>query len=258
MPVGGSVTAPTESRDQASPTAWDRLFRVSSLQFSAITRATPLSTLGHIVNVTISLFAFQASVPWDLLAIWAAGSYAVAAYVFFRWATRSRRARRTEVSRSATRKAIIYGAALAAPWGVLGCWLLGALPQQQELILIALCVGMSASGSVLLSATYPAALTYMACILAPVAIKCFLVLQGREYVLLGALTLSYAVFLLNCINSLRPSVCREAARCRRLGQKPGRSRKRPARDRACGVARRADRIAQSAGVPQSLAGTERA
>ena len=90
---------------------------------------------------------------------------------------------------------------LAAPWGVLGAWLLGQLPQQQELILIALCVGMSASGSVLLSTIYPAAITYMACILAPVAIKCFFLLAGREYLLLGALTLCYAMFLLNCIST---------------------------------------------------------
>jgi diguanylate cyclase (GGDEF)-like protein len=41
----------------------------------------------------------------------------------------------------------------------------------------------------------------MACILVPVAIRCFGLIQGREYLLLGALTLSFMVFLLNCINS---------------------------------------------------------
>ena len=52
----------------------------------------------------------------------------------------------------------------------------------------------------MLSAVYPAAVTYMACILVPVAAKCIL-LQGNEYLLLGALALSYALFLLNCIDN---------------------------------------------------------
>ena len=199
------ITAP-ETQASMMLRAWSRLFRNSNFQFAAVVRATPLSMLGHMVNVTISLIAFQSSVPWAPLALWAGPSYAVAAWVFCRWATRARRKKRADASRSApsahaTRKAIIFGVILAAPWGVLGLWLLGQLPQQQELILIALCLGMSASGSVLLSATYPAAIAYMACILIPVAIKCFLLLEGREYLLLGALTVSYAVFLLNCINS---------------------------------------------------------
>jgi diguanylate cyclase (GGDEF)-like protein len=41
----------------------------------------------------------------------------------------------------------------------------------------------------------------MACILAPVAIKCFFLMGGEEYLLLGVLTLSYAMFLLNCIST---------------------------------------------------------
>jgi diguanylate cyclase (GGDEF)-like protein len=184
--------------------AWSRLLNKSSFQFAAIDRATPLSMLGHVINVTISLIAFHVSVPFAPLAIWAAASYAVAAWVLFRAIRRARRKARADASQPArtpsARKAVIFGALLAAPWGLLGLWLLGQLPQQQELILIALCVGMSASGSVLLSAVYPAAVTYMACILVPVAVKCLL-LDGYEYVLLGALALSYGMFLLNCINS---------------------------------------------------------
>jgi diguanylate cyclase (GGDEF)-like protein len=205
--IGRKVTTPqTQALHSMMLTVWNRLFRNSNFQLAAVVRATPLSMLGHIVNVTIALIAFQSSVPWGPLALWAGASYAVAAWVFCRWATRARRKRRADASSSApsalaTRKAIIFGAVLAAPWGLLGLWLLGQLPQQQELILIALCLGMSASGSVLLSATYPAAIAYMASILTPVAIKCFLLLEGHEYLLLGALTVSYAVFLLNCINS---------------------------------------------------------
>src|SRR6185369_15951282 len=159
------------------------------------------------INVTLSVFAFRTSVDSISLSLWAVASYGVGVMVFLRWAIRKRQREQSRqslpVARKfrATRNACLFGVMLAAPWGLLGVWLLGNLPKQQELILIALCVGMSASGSVLLSATYPAALTYAVCILAPVALKCFLILDGHEYFLLGALTLSYLVFLFNCISS---------------------------------------------------------
>ena len=186
------------------PGAWSRLLNTSSFQFATVDRATPLSMFAHVINVTVALIAFNSSVPVVPLALWAAASYAVAGWLVLRAIMRARRKARAGASPSgrmpSTRKAMIFGALLAAPWGVLGFWLLGQLPQQQELILIALCVGMSAGGSVMLSAVYPAAVTYMACILVPVAAKCIL-LQGNEYLLLGALALSYAIFLLNCIDN---------------------------------------------------------
>lgn len=169
---------------------------------ATIARATPMSTFGHVVNVTIAVLAFRGYVDPQPLLLWAATSYGVAGWVLVRWLKRRRRSDAASPSRSRnTRRAELWGAALAAPWGVLGFWLLGELPQQPELILIALCVGMSAGGSVLLSARYPSAVTYMSCILAPVALKCFVVLAGGEYRLLGALAISYGLFLLGCIGS---------------------------------------------------------
>jgi diguanylate cyclase (GGDEF)-like protein len=193
---------PALSERQAKPTASGKM----SFRFSAAGLTTPWSTIGHAVNTTIAFVAFYSSVALAPLALWALASYAVAGFVFYRWARRFDRKRRDLPTLSASgaaarrRRAILFGAMLAAPWGLLAFWLLGGLAEHQEIILIALCVGMSASGSVLLSATYPAALAYMACVLAPVAIRCF-ALGGQSYLLLGALTLSYAVFLLNCINS---------------------------------------------------------
>lgn len=172
-------------------------------RLAAIARATPVSILGHAINVTLAVIAFCRYVDWTLLLLWAAGAYVVGIWVLLRWATRRRRPLRPDSPPRlrGTRRATIFGIVLAAPWGILGFWLLGELPQQPELILIALCVGMSASGSVLLSATYPSAIAYMTCILAPVALKCFVVLGGGEYWLLGALTISYGAFLFNCIGS---------------------------------------------------------
>ena len=172
-----------------------------ALQFAMAARSTPASMAGHIINVTIAVVAFQPSVSGGPLAAWAAASYLVAAYVLYRWTMRSRQhsGARTGSSRS-LRRAMLYAAMLGAPWGVLGIWLLGQVSPQQELILVALCLGMSASGSVLLSAIYPAAITYMACVLAPIAFKCLL-LGEREYLVLGALTVCYALFLVSCIRA---------------------------------------------------------
>jgi diguanylate cyclase (GGDEF)-like protein len=196
--------AKTPAQRSVVPGAWTRLLNTSSFQFAAVDRATPLSMFAHVVNVTVALVAFHSSVRVDALALWGAASYAAAIWLVVRAIFRARRKARTGASRSgrtpSTRKAVVFGALLAAPWGVLGFWLLGELPQQQELILIALCVGMSAGGSVLLSAVYPAAVTYMACVLVPVALKCFL-LAGSEYLLLGTLALCFALFLLNLIDN---------------------------------------------------------
>lgn len=169
----------------------------------AIVRTTPMSILGHTVNVTLAVIAFWGHVAPIALLSWSIASYGVGFWVLLRWLSRRGRA---AMSRDPSplhfnRRALFFGVVLSAPWGVLGFWLLGELPPQSELILIALCVGMSASGSVLLSATYPSAMTYMLCILAPVALKCFFFLGASEYRLLGALTLSYGLFLVNCIAS---------------------------------------------------------
>jgi diguanylate cyclase (GGDEF)-like protein len=197
-------SAKPSARTWTGPGIWSRLRNKSSFQFATVDRATPWSMFAHTLNVTVALVAFHSSVSVVPLALWASASYAVAAWLVLRAINRARRKARTDGMPSgrkpSTRKAMIFGALLAAPWGVLGFWLLGQLPQQQELILIALCVGMSASGSVLLSAVYPAAIAYMACILVPVAAKCIL-LQTNEYLLLGALALSFAIFLVNCVDN---------------------------------------------------------
>ena len=173
---------------------------------AAIANATPLSMAGYIVNVSVAVLAFKSWTPPAELASWAIGAYLLAAWLIYRWAVRSKRSIRLhrakdERSSLAQRKAVLFGVLLALPWGSLGFWLLGSLPHERELILLALVTGMAASGSVLLSAAPLAAVTYMACILTPAALKCFLLIGGTEYDLLGVLAISYAVFLLNCIRS---------------------------------------------------------
>src|SRR5260370_31013091 len=72
---------------------------------------------------------------------------------------------------------------------------LGALAHDEELILVALGVGMAASGTFLLSAVPAAAFSYMSGTLIRTAVKCLVLLYQKGSVLLGILALSYWGFL---------------------------------------------------------------
>jgi PAS domain S-box-containing protein len=89
---------------------------------------------------------------------------------------------------------------------------LGSLPRDQELILVALGVGMAASGTILLSAVPVAALSYMSGALIPAAIKSLLLLQQQRYLFLGVLALSYWWFLA----ALIAKISREIAERKRI------------------------------------------
>jgi PAS domain S-box-containing protein len=81
------------------------------------------------------------------------------------------------------------------PWSAIAVLQLGALAHDEELILVALGVGMAASGTVLLSAMPTAAFVYMSAILLPTAAKCAFLFDERGYLLLGILAMSFWGFL---------------------------------------------------------------
>ena len=176
--------------------AWrlPRAEEISVDQVSAISRATPAALLGVAINATIVALSFWGSVPTLELLSWYFVTCIIGAYAGCRW----RRNRSRELKRVSPRlleRATLLAILLALPWSVLVAFYLGALPHSNELILIALCAGMAASGSVYLAPVFPAALAYMLVILLPATLKCFL-LDAPGYGLLGWLTLSYAGFLL--------------------------------------------------------------
>ncbi|MGJ4930957.1 ATP-binding protein [Bradyrhizobium sp. HKCCYLS2038] len=189
---------------------------------NAIARATPLSIVSSLINTTVVLASFHAVVDWNLLLLWSAFSYGLGLWLLARWFSKQRRAKRTAAEPRRPRKPqslhknIVMGAIMAAPWGILGFWLFGDLPQDQEMVLIALAVGMSAGGSVLLSAAYPAAITYMAVVLGPIVIKCFTI-AGGSYVILGFLALSYAFFLLVNVGTYAKLFAERGEAMNRLG-----------------------------------------
>lgn len=71
----------------------------------------------------------------------------------------------------------------------------GDLAHGEELILVALGVGMAASGTIMLSAIPQAAFSYMSVILIPSAVLCLFFLNQKGYSLLGVLVVSYWCFL---------------------------------------------------------------
>jgi len=162
-------------------------------QLEVIARVTPHSMAAHMLNTTVMAIAVAGSVPGAQLISWCVYSFAIALVVLYRH-VRSR----GRVPRSfprAARRATVYAFLLALPWSVIAILYLGALPHDEEMILVALVVGMAASGTILLSAVPAAAFSYMSGILIPSAIKCLVFLNQSGYVLLGVLALSYWWFL---------------------------------------------------------------
>jgi hypothetical protein len=169
-----------------------QLSRFQSRQLDVVARMTPYAMAGHMLNATILAAAVAGSIPTVQLIIWCSYSYGIALLLLYRNARN--RERVPQSFRRAAHKATVYAFFLALPWASMAVLHLGVLPQGEQLILIALGVGMAASGTILLRAMPAAAFSYMSAILIPTAVKC-LVLNEKAYLLLGALALSYWGFL---------------------------------------------------------------
>jgi PAS domain S-box-containing protein len=162
-------------------------------QLEVIARVTPHAMAGHLLNTTVQAVALAGSIPSAQLIVWCLYSYSIGLLLLYRHVRG-----RGHVPRSferAARRATIYALLLALPWGSMSALYLGALAHDEELILVALGVGMAASGTVLLSALPAAAFAYMSGVLIPAAMKCLLLVNQKGYLLLGVLAVSYWWFL---------------------------------------------------------------
>jgi len=179
----------------AVATAWQlpASTQIGSDQLSALIRASPAALACGLLNATIVTVSFWSAVPHAALLSWLGLTVLTTVGICFRRGQRRPRETGT-LSRRAMRRATLAAAASALPWAILSAIYLGRLPHAAELVLITVCAGMAAGGSVLLAPVYPAALAYVATILVPFTGKC-LFLIGSGYGLLGLLALSYAAFL---------------------------------------------------------------
>lgn len=175
-------------------------------QFDSVARATPAAMVGYAVNTLIAVVALRQVASTPILALWAIIAWAIAAIVLLRLLRPSKRnfsklSSTEEICRKRERRSVIFGVLLAAPWTCLVVLYLGRVPQPSETIVISLAVGMAASGAVLLAPIERAAVAYMSTILLPAIAVCFVGLDIGHYGLLGALAVSFWVFLLALIGT---------------------------------------------------------
>ena len=146
-------------------------------QLDVIARVTPHAMVGHLLNTTILAVALAGSIPDTQLIVWCLYSYVIGLFLLYRHARSRGHVPRN--FRRAARRATIYALLLALPWSSMSALHLGALAHNEELILVALGVGMAASGTVLLSALPAAAFAYMSGILIPGGVKCLLLANQK-------------------------------------------------------------------------------
>jgi diguanylate cyclase (GGDEF)-like protein len=172
---------------------WSRTHRE---QLAGLARATPAAMAGYAINTTIAVWAFYTAIPNFELLFWAATSYVVSGVVGWR-ALRARPQKPSSANSPWRRTAMpwVLAVLLALPWSILTARYAGILDSESEIILIALAVGMAASGSVLLAPIPSAAILYMSALLLPLIFKSVLVLGGKTYLVLGLLGVSYWFFL---------------------------------------------------------------
>lgn len=180
------------------------LTRVHRDQLASLARATPTAMAGYAINVVIAVVAFRGLIPGVELAAWAVASLAICSFIGLRSVTRSLRTRQSEASKPGSplrdgRWALLIALVSALPWATLATRWVGVVHGDSELILMALTVGMAASGSVLLAPIPAAAVLYATTILLPPALKCILLVPGHQYLGLGALAVSFLVFLYGLI-----------------------------------------------------------
>jgi len=176
---------------------WPRTHRE---QLASLARATPAAMAGYAINTSIAVWAFYTAIPNFELLLWATTAYVVSGVVG--WRALRVRPKKPLASDSAWRRTAmpwVFAVLLALPWSILTARYAGILDSESEIILIALAVGMAASGSVLLAPIPSAAILYMSAILLPLIFKSVLVLGGKTYLVLGLLGVSYWFFLLALI-----------------------------------------------------------
>lgn len=172
-------------------------------QIASIARATPAAMAGYAINVLLATIAFNGSARWQSLLLWTILSLSICGYVGLR-SLHGRANRRAPANDSgntlrSSRGPLLFSFLLALPWGALGTIWSGSVGES-EVILVALVVGMAASGSILLSPIPSAAILYAATILFPLAIKCALGAH-ENHLVLAALAISYLMFLVGLIAS---------------------------------------------------------
>ena len=136
----------------AIATAWrlPATKQIGSDQLSALVRAAPAGLVSSLLNAAIVTISFWPGVSHAGLLAWLIPTLIVTGAISLRPPKGPIRETAT-LSRRAMRKALLGAFLSALPWGVLPIVYLSALQHSAELVLITVCAGMAAGGSVLLA-----------------------------------------------------------------------------------------------------------
>jgi diguanylate cyclase (GGDEF)-like protein len=162
-------------------------------QVAALVRAMPAARACGFINATIVTLGLWPAGGRTSILCWLAATLLFSSGILSRRRSNGPRMARS-LSPRTIRRIVIAAVVSALPWAALPWLYLGEVPHTAELVIITVSAGMAAGGSVLLAPVYPAAFAYVATILLPFAIQCFLLI-GKGYGVLGLLSLSYAAFL---------------------------------------------------------------
>lgn len=163
-------------------------------QLAALTKAAPAARVCGLINAGIVTFALLSTASQTSVLYWLAGTILIISGLLLPGRSGNPRSDARALSPRTLKRATFAAALSALPWAWLSWLYLGDVPHSAELVIITVCAGMAAGGSVLLAPVYPAAFAYVATILLPFAAQCFLK-SNDGYGLLGLLSLSYAAFL---------------------------------------------------------------
>jgi signal transduction histidine kinase/CheY-like chemotaxis protein len=164
-------------------------------QMSSIARTTSFAMVGYAINTIIACIAFDGAIPATWLLIWAICSLAVCSGIALQTLARKSEQKWKQRNVRNANIALVHAFLLALPWTVLAVTWIGSLDDDRQIILIALTVGMAASGSLLLMPVPPAAAVSTVTILAPLIVKWTILGEQKNFVLAG-LAASFLAFLL--------------------------------------------------------------
>jgi len=164
-------------------------------QIASIARMTSFAMVGYAINVIIAFVAFIDFIPFDWLAIWAICTLAVCGGIGLRALPRKVESKSKRMNVRNANAALVYAFFLALPWTILAVSWVGWVDDDRQIILIALAVGMAASGSLLLTPIPLAASLYAVTILVPLIFE-WAILGGEKNFVLAGLAASFLVFLL--------------------------------------------------------------
>lgn len=164
-------------------------------QIASIARTTPFAMLGYAINIVIAFIAFTDAVPFGWLMLWAGCSLAICGMIGLRALFKKPESKSKRGNVRNANISFVYALLLALPWTILATSWTGRLDDERQIILIALAVGMAASGSLLLTPISPVAIVYAVTILAPLVVKC-VILGGAKNFILAGLAASFLAFLM--------------------------------------------------------------